>query len=384
MAKATIIGAAATRCGRYLDRSLRDHAEEAVRGALDDAGTSAGQVGAVFVANGLAGLIEGQECIRGEVYLQGTELRGLPIVNCDNACAGGSSALHLACLAVASGVYETVVVLGAEKMAHPEKGRALVALQGARDVSVPTDVDAGRSVFMDHYAAKARDHQARSGWTREDLARVVVMSRRHGALNPIAQFRDEVTVEQVLEARMIVDPLTLPMCSPVGDGAAALVVSGGERSNGRRGVQVLATALQTATGEGSVVERAARQAYGQAGVGPDDIEVAEIHDAAASTALEEIEHLGFAPDGQGHELVRSGEAELGGRIPLNTSGGLLSRGHPIGATGVLQVVELVEQLRGRAGGRQIEPTPRRALAQNAGGVLLGDSAAAVVTVLGTS
>jgi acetyl-CoA acetyltransferase len=233
---------------------------------------------------------------------------------------------------------------------------------------------------MDHYAAKARDHQASSGWTAEDLARVVVASRRHGALNPLAQFRQEVTVDEVLGSRMSVDPLTLPMCSPIGDGAAALVVSG----NRRAGVRVLASALRTATGEGAVVERAAAAAYEQAGVGPGDIDVAEIHDAAASAALMELEHLGFAAPGEAHELVRAGDIELGGRLPVNTSGGLLSRGHPIGATGVLQVVELVDQLRDRAGARQVAPAPRHALAQNAGGVLGDDSAVAVVTVLAPS
>lgn len=381
MTGATIVGVGATRCGRFLDRSLREAAATAVRAALSDSGTAAEEVGAVFVANGLAGLIEGQECIRGEVYLQDTELRGLPIVNCENACAGGSSALHLACLAIASGSYETVVVLGAEKMAHPDKVRPLEALKGARDVGVPVPADPRRSVFMDHYAEKARAHQASSGWTREDLARVVVQSRRHGALNRIAQFREETTVEEVLAARLVVDPLTLPMCSPIGDGAAALVLTSSARAKGRGGVGVLASAIRTASGSGSVVEAAARAAYEQAGIGPEEVGVAEIHDAAASVELEELEHLGFASEGRGHELVRLGETALGGRIPINTSGGLLSRGHPIGATGALQVVELVEQLRGRAGSRQVRPTPRHALAQNAGGVLQGDSAVAVVTLL---
>jgi acetyl-CoA acetyltransferase len=382
MTGAMIVGTGATRCGRFLDRSLRDAAAEAVQAALTDADVGGDEVEAVFVGNGLAGLIEGQECIRGEVYLQDTELQGLPIVNCENACASGSSALHLACMAIASGSYETVVVLGAEKMAHAEKTRPLEALKGARDVSVPVPADPRRSVFMDHYAEKARAHRARSGWTAEDLARVVVTSRRHGALNPIAQFREETTVDEVLAARMIVDPLTLPMCSPIGDGAAALVLTGAAGAKGREGVRVLASAIRTATRSGSVVERAARAAYEQAGLGAEDVDVVEIHDAAASVELEELEHLGFAPEGHGHELVRLGDTALGGRIPVNTSGGLLSRGHPIGATGVLQVAELVEQLRDRAQSRQVRPTPRHALAQNAGGVLHGDSAVAVVTLLG--
>jgi acetyl-CoA acetyltransferase len=229
------------------------------------------------------------------------------------------------------------------------------------------------------YAERARARIARGEWTPRDLALVVVKNRRHAARNPIAQYRRELTVEEVLASRQIVDPLTLPMCSPIGDAAAALVVTGSRRARG--GVRVLASAMSSVGKGGSVVRRAAERAYEQAGLGPDDVGVAELHDAAASAEIEEYEYLGFAPEGEGHRLVESGETGLGGRHPVNTSGGLISRGHPVGATGVLQIIELVDQLRGRAGGRQVEPVPRHGLAQNAGGFVAGDNAVAVVTIL---
>jgi acetyl-CoA acetyltransferase len=199
----------------------------------------------------------------------------------------------------------------------------------------------------------------------------------------VAQYRDRLSVEEVLGARVIVEPLTLPMCSPIGDAAAGVVVTSRERAAGSDAVRILASVVASGRpGAEPAVTRAARQAYEEAGIGPADIDLAEVHDATASAEIEECEHLGFSPEGEGHRLVFSGATSLGGRLPVNTSGGLICRGHPVGATGVLQVVELVTQLRGRAGDRQVEG-PRHALAQNAGGFLGDDVAVAVVTILST-
>ena len=171
------------------------------------------------------------------------------------------------------------------------------------------------------------------------------------------------------------------MCSPIGDAGAALVVTSKERATRPDAVRILASAITSGRpGSEPAVLRAAQQAYEEAGIGPEDIDVAEVHDATASAEIEEYEHLGFAPEGEGHRLVASGVTSLGGRLPVNTSGGLISRGHPVGATGVLQVVELVTQLRQRAGDRQVD-RPRHALAQNAGGILSDDVAVAVITIL---
>jgi acetyl-CoA acetyltransferase len=235
---------------------------------------------------------------------------------------------------------------------------------------------------MDSYAERARGRIERNGWNPSDFARVVVKNRRHAVHNPGAQFRKAMTVEEVLASRMITEPLTLPMCSPIGDGAAALVVTG-TPDGASAPIRVRASALSATGGDapGSVVQRASVTAREQSGLTAEDVDVIEVHDATASAELEAYEHLGLAAPGEGNRLIAEGITVMGGALPVNTGGGLLSRGHPVGATGVLQVVELVAQLRGRAGKRQVDPDPRLALAQNAGGFVEGDNAVAVITVL---
>jgi acetyl-CoA acetyltransferase len=213
---------------------------------------------------------------------------------------------------------------------------------------------------MDNYAERARQRIDSYGWTAADYANVVVKNRHNAKDNPIAQYREEMTVEEVLASRMISEPLTLPMCSPIGDGAAALVLRG--RRSSSNAIRVRASALSATGGSapGSVVQRATATAREQSGID---------------------EHLGLAAEGEGNRLISEGRTVLGGSLPVNTGGGLLSRGHPVGATGVLQIVELVAQLRGGAGARQVDPIPSLALAQNAGGFVEGDNALAVVTIL---
>jgi acetyl-CoA acetyltransferase len=324
----------------------------------------------------------GQECVRGQVALRHSRYGGIPTVNVENACASGSTALHLACQAIDAGAYETVAVVGAEKMSHPDRRRPIQALAGAADVDLLADSSDDHSVFMDSYAERARRRIEQQGWEPADFANVVVKNRRHAVHNPGAQFREEMTIEQVLGSRMISEPLTLPMCSPIGDGAAALILTGAAR-RGQKAIHVRASALSATGGPapGTVVQRATATAREQSGLGPDEVDVIEVHDATASAELEAYEHLGLAPAGEGNRLIAEGRTLLGGQLPVNTNGGLLSRGHPVGATGVLQIVELVTQLRSRANGRQVDPTPRLALAQNAGGFVEGDNAVAVVTIL---
>jgi acetyl-CoA acetyltransferase len=241
---------------------------------------------------------------------------------------------------------------------------------------------------MDIYASMSRAYMERSGATVRDLAEVAVKSHRNAALNPKAQFRSEVSVEEVLASREISAPLTLLMCSPIGDGAAAVVVCSEEyaRRLGTAQVRVRACALVSGTdrtaGEPGAVERAAQRAYADAGLGPEDLDVVEVHDAAAPAELMCYEELGLCAPGEGPRLLASGDTALQGRLPVNPSGGLLSKGHPIGATGCGQLVELVDQLRGRCGARQVEG-PRIALAENGGGFLGTDAAAMVVTILST-
>ena len=382
MGCAYIIGSAGTTCGRFPDATVASMAIEALDGALGDAGIGTDRVDAIFFANALSGLMTGQECVRGQVALRHSRYGGIPTLNVENACASGSTALHLACMAVAAGTYETVAVVGAEKMSHPDRRRPIQALAGAADVDLLTDAGENHSIFMESYAERARGRIARDGWQPADFAAVVVKNRRHAVHNAAAQFRNAMTVEEVLASRMITAPLTLPMCSPIGDGAAAVVVTGAP--NGAAAPIAIRASALSATGgpaPGTVVQRASATAREQSGLSAEDVDVIEVHDATASAELEAYEHLGLAAPGEGNRLIAEGRVVLGGPLPVNPSGGLLSRGHPVGATGVFQIVELVAQLRDRAGKRQVDPVPKLALAQNAGGFVEGDNAAAVITVL---
>lgn len=386
MRSTVVAGVGMTSFGRFLERSLRDLCAEAVAAALADAGLAVGAAQRVFFGNAAAGLVTGQEMIRAQASLRGTGLAGLPMVNVENACASGSTAFHLAWTSVASGQCDVALVIGAEKLSHVDKQVSFAALGSGVDLEEPRPIGVGSgSIFMDIYAAKTRKWMAETGATAEDLARVCVKSRRAGALNPQAQFREETTVEAVLASRTISAPLTLPMCSGIGDGAAALLVMDDvtARRLGVPGVRIAACSLVSAADDETApicAVRSSREAYEQAGLGPADMEVAELHDASAPAELIHYENLGFCAVGDAGGLIRSGATDLGGRISVNPSGGLLSRGHPVGATGVAQLVEIVRQLRGEAGPRQ-RPGARVGLAENNGGQIGNDAAAAVTTIL---
>lgn len=395
MRETVVAGVGMTPFGRWLKRDLRSLTAEATAAALDDAGMDAPAIQSVFFGNCFAGALGGQDSIRGQVLLRDTGMQGAPIVNVENACASGASAFHLAWLAVASGQVDAAMAIGAEKLYHPEPERSFAALRTAIDV---TDVDrieqrfdshgapGARSIFMDIYAEMAREYTKASGATATDYAVVAEKNHAHGALNPLAQYRQPTPREEVLASRTIVDPLTLLMCSPLGDGAAAVVVTTPEiaRRSGAAPVRVLSTALSSGIrGEAArAVPAAASRAYELAGLGPSDFDVIELHDATAPAELILYEELGLCGAGEGPKLLADGATMLGGEFPVNTSGGLLSRGHPVGATGTAQLVELVVQLRGRAGDRQV-PGARIGLAENSGGFLDPDVAVAAVTILST-
>lgn len=401
-----VTGVGMTPFGKFHERGLKSLTEEAVTTALGDAEISPDEVRTAFVANAVAGLITGQECIRGQVVLRACGIGGIPIVNVENACASSSTAFHLAWSTVASGQAEIALAVGMEKLTHPDKALSLAAFSSAVDVERALEIrdqvnavapDGGpdtstenggdRSMFMDIYAAGIRNHMQRFGTTREQIANVAVKSHRFGALNPYAQYRKEMTVEEVLSDRPVAMPLTRSMCSPIGDGAAAAVVMSQEAAD-RHGLgqrpKVLASTLQSADlparDTPSAERRAVALAYEMAGIGPMDLDVAEVHDATSPAELLAYEDIGLCPPGDGGKLVDEGATDLGGRCPVNTSGGLVSRGHPIGATGLAQIVELVWQLEERCGDRQV-PGARIALAQNGGGFMGNDSAAQAVHIL---
>jgi acetyl-CoA acetyltransferase len=381
-----VAGVGMTRFGKFVDRPISSLAQEAVGEALDDAGCTADAIDAAVFSNAAAGIITGQEMIRGQCALRDSGLLGKPIFNVENACASGSTAFHLGCTLISAGSAEVVLVVGAEKLSHPDRARTFSAFEAGVDVErtavEPSSAD--QSVFMDIYAQMARDYMSRSGATVEDFAAVAVKSHDNAARNPLAQYRDRITAEQVLDSRVIADPLRLLMCSPIGDGAAAIVLAsaqGLERLSSNAAVRVLASVVLSGVESGpNIVTTATRRAYASAGITPSDIDVVELHDAACPAEFIAFEELELCAPGQAPSLFREGHTAIGGACCVNPSGGLLSKGHPIGATGAAQLVELTHQLRGTAGERQ-SGSPRYALAENAGGWLDAGPAATAVTIL---
>ncbi len=388
-----------TRFGKYLDRGLRDLAEEAVRNVVEDAGLNSKEINAAYVGNSVAGLITGQEAIRGQVMLRRTGLMGIPIVNVENACASASTAFHLGWMAVASGMHDCVLALGVEKLSDPDKAKSFRAFNSAVDIAELAEIEKrlgrdgegaeDRTLFMDLYLSMLNSEepvgQSVGGITREQMALVSVKNHYHGSLNPFAQYRQAVTLAEVLQSRQVVGPLTVLMCSPLGDGAAAVLIASDKfaRDKGLKGPRVDASVLVSGRGDDRSMapstQQAAIQAYEMAGLGPEDVDVAEVHDAVAPAELSIYEDLRFCAPGDGPKLIEDRVTWLGGKLPVNTSGGLLSRGHPIGATGLGQIVEVVWQLQGKAGKRQVENC-KVGLTQNGGGHIGFDLAAMAVHI----
>ncbi len=405
---AYVAGVGMTPFGKFLDKGLKAIGAEAVNSAIADAGMVNSDIEAAWVGNAAAGLVTGQECIRGQVVLRTAGIGKIPIINVENACASASTAFNQACAMVSAGLYDVVLAVGVEKLYDLDKKKSFSAFSGAVDVEAMAEImenlkknaarsgaakaSAGagenRSMFMDIYASAARAHMQAYGTTVEQFAGVSAKNSFHGSLNIRAQFREALSIEDVLAAPMIAEPLTRPMCSPIGDGAAAVVIIS-EKKKRELGlgnaVRVLASALHSgwdrAPGEAGVAEYACQRAFEESGVGPDDLSVVELHDASAPAEIMAYESLQLCAKGDGGKLIADGSTRLGGRLPVNTSGGLLRKGHPVGATGIAQIVELTEQLQGRSGQRQVEGA-RIALAHNGGGSLGTDAAALCVTILG--
>lgn len=378
-----VVGVGMHRFGSFPELSLKDLCRVAVVRAVCDAGLTLADVQAVYSGNSLAGLLTGQEQVRGQTVVRDLGIEGVPVTNVENACASGSTAFREAVAAVAAGFADVVLVLGHEKMCVGDRGRSLEALRTA------ADLDATRGLglqFTAVYAMRLRNRLDEGSLTLDDLAAAAVKSHAAGARNPYAQYRNEVTAEQVLASRMIADPLTLLMCGSISDGAAAAVVARpGVVPGDRPRVRVRASAMRTARStrtdaQPTVATETAEAAYEQSGVGPADLDVLEVHDAMAPGELLYYEQLGLCEYGEAGRLLREGVTGPGGRYPVNPSGGLSSRGHPVGATGVAQIAELTWQLRGEAADRQA-PGARLALAHNSGGWMDGDSAVCNVHIL---
>ncbi len=405
-----VAGVGMTPFGRHIGQSIKDLTRLAVEEALADAGGEKSQLQAAFFANCTQGHFEGQHMVRGEFALRAMGIGGIPMVNIENACASASSAFHLAVAYVQAGAAEVVLAVGAEKMVSANKPLMFLAFDAAWDVheveqSKTKLLQMGRgiepppgsmsdkpySVFMDIYAAMGRMHMREFGTTQRQFAAVAAKNHAHSVHNPRAQYRQAFSIEQVLASSPIAYPLTTLMCSPVADGAAAAIVcnaAGLRRLSGspRRAVKVLASVIQTGSDRPAeafdqhVVRLGARRAYEMAGVGPGDVSVAEVHDASAIGEIIQSEVLGLCESGCGGMAAEHGDTAIGGRIPINPSGGLESKGHPIGATGLGQIHELVAQLRGEAGPRQVVGA-RIAIAENGGGICGIEEAVACINIL---
>jgi len=406
-----VSGVSMTHFGRHIDKSLIDLTAEALDAVCTDAGCDKRAIEAAFFGNCVQGHMEGQDMIRGEIALRALGIEGIPVINVENACATASTAFHLAVNYVKAQAADVVLAIGAEKMFSADKAKMFSAFDGAWDVhdaanilkqwtamgegiEIPEGSTSPRpySVFMDVYAGFSRMHMREFGTTQRQLAAIASKNHGHSTMNPRAQYTKAFSIEEILAAAPVTYPLTVPMCSPISDGAAAAIVCnaaglkkiGGTKS---RTMGVLSSIIRTGSDRPATdlsrhcSRLGANLAFEQAGIGPADIDVAEVHDASATGEVIESEALGFCPLGDGGPLAERGETTLGGRIPINVSGGLESKGHPIGATGLGQIYELVTQLRGEAGERQVAGA-RRAMAQNGGGIYGVEEAVSCLTILG--
>jgi acetyl-CoA C-acetyltransferase len=379
MREVAIVAAGMTRFGELWGASLRDLFVEAAQQALTAAG--ADHLDAMYVGNMSAGQFVGQEHL-GPLMADHLGMAGVPSVRVESACASGGMALRTAFLEVACGGSDLVLAAGVEKMTDSTDVTEVLASASDQE----TEVYNG-ATFPALYALIARAHMAAYGTTEEDLAWVSVKNHRHGALNEHAQFQREITTDQVLSSALVSEPLRLLNCSPVSDGAAAVLLCPLDQASKYTERPVVIRGAAMATASMALTDRrdiafldsvaaAGARAYEMAGISPEQVDVAEVHDCFSIAEICCIEALGLAPPGEGRHCARTGETALGGRIPVNTSGGLKSKGHPVGATGVAQAVELFEQLTGSSGNRQV-PGAEFGLAQNMGGT----GASSVVHIL---
>jgi len=366
MREVSVIGVGMVPFAKYREKTLAEIGWPAVKAAIEDAGVEKRDIEAAYCGSALGGMMSGQR------VLKQLGITGLPITNVENACSSSSSAFRQAYIAVAAGVYDMVLVLGVEKLT--KFGGGTLPLE-------KEDFEVTHGLVMPAlYGMRARRYMHDYGLTKEQLAQVAVKAHKHGAKNEDAQYRNEVTVEEVMEAREIAEPFTLLHCCPSGDGAAAVVIASAEKARQYTTKPVRVACSEVNSGKyvtgfrdmttPEITVRGAKQAYEEAHIGPEDVDVAEVHDAFTIAELLYYEALGFCDKGDAAKLLEDGETSIGGRIPVNPSGGLLSKGHPIGATGAAQIVEVVRQLRGQAGSRQVDDA-KVALTHCTGGGISG-------------
>ena len=400
-----IIGVGMTPFGRHLDKTHSELAQAAVRMALTDAGAGADAIDTTIYSNVVQGFVAGEMSIPGEYALRPLGVKGVRAFHVEAACASGTMALHLAFDLVRTGLADVVLAVGVEKLYLEDRAKRFavftqpldievaqryLALTKGRLVGVPPGCETqSPNVLMEAYAAQARLHMATYGTTARDFAAVSAKNHMHSVDNPHSQYRNPMSAEEVMAAALVSWPLTAPMCAPISDGAAAALVCASEatsRFSGAAPIRILSARSMTGQDRDPadyarhVTRLVAQHAYEDAGVGPGDINVAEVHDASSSGEVIQVEALGLSRPGEAGADAVSGALSLGGRSPVNVSGGLISKGHPLCATGLAQIFELVSQLRGRCGKRQVAGA-RLALAENSGGFYGVEDAMSCVTIL---
>ncbi len=408
-----ILGAHTTPFQKWPDKSGKDLTRDAFLGAVKDAGlTDGGVVESAYFSNCGMGLLWGQDMLRGHCMFAPMVEEGLfpertPLVNVEGGCASGSMAVHLAWKDILSGLHDVSLALGMDKfylddmklvltafdhgIDRLDKDRLIGEYQAiAKECGQTFGFGPNRTIFMDTYAMQANWHMWKWGTTQQQIAVAASKNHYHGSLNHNAQYRFEISPEKVLEDYEVSYPLTRSMCAPIGDGAAAVILCSEKflqqqpAAVQRRAVKVRASVLSGGKhrpiSEPGLSKWAADKAYSLSGLQSDDIDVAEVHDATSFCEIYQAEMMGFCPIGDGGKFIESGATTLGGKIPINTSGGLVSKGHPIGATGVSMMYEVAAQLRGEAGKRQVKDA-RYGLIENGGGVISVEEFACGVTLL---
>jgi acetyl-CoA acetyltransferase len=411
-----VIGTYSTKFQKWPDKSGKELTRDALVGVLQDAGLDgAGVVESTYFSNCGMGLIWDQDMVRGHCMFAPLVEEGLfpervPIVNVEGGCASGSMAFHLAWKDILSGVHDVSLAMGMDKFYHQDMQRVLTAFENGIDredkdrligeyLAVADECGQkfqfgpNRTIFMDTYAMQACWHMWKWGTTQRQIAVGASKNHYNGSMNPKAQYQFEVPVEKVLADYQVSYPLTRSMCAPIGDGAAAAILCSEAffnqlpKSVRERSLKVCASVLSSgmhrSINEPSLSKWAADRAYQMAGVGPLDIHVAEVHDATSFCEIYQAEMMGFCPMGKGGEFIESGATMIDGIIPINTSGGLVSKGHPIGATGLSMIYEIATQLREEAQQRQVK-NARIGLIENGGGVISVEEMACGVTILGKS
>ena len=365
MREVCVIGVGMTRFGQYPEVQVTELGREACEAAIYDSKVQREEIQGAFCSHSFQGRVAGQR------VLKDLGLTGIPVINVENACAGGATSFHLTWMAIAGGFFDVGMAIGLEKMT-----KGLIPPN-------PDDLEGllGRT-YPGRFAMAAQRHQYEYGTTKEQLGLVSEKNHLNGSLNPYAHHQKPLSLQEILDSRMVSEPLTLFQCCPVTDGAAAAILCSKDiaRKYQEQPIEVAASVVTSGvyqsirksqiTSETELSQRAAAEAYKMAGIAPKDIDVAEVHDCFTIAELLHYEELGFCRTGESGKLIQEGATELGGKIPVNPSGGLLAKGHPMGATGVAQIVEIVWQLRGQAGKRQVA-NPTVGLTHCMGGAIPG-------------